>query len=79
MVLSIVIFVAQIMIHPYESLTANYTESLLYLWLVGLLGLGNTTPLQEVTSGKDAIWLLLYLPLIWGAAVISVYTLIKIR
>lgn len=47
LILSIPIFVLQSLIHPYKSKAANYLESFLFLWLVCLLGLANTTALQD--------------------------------
>ena len=52
LIISILIFVLQSLIHPYESKVANYLESFLFLWLVCLLGLANTTALQDEIKSK---------------------------
>lgn len=68
LVLCITIFVLQTVIHPYKNKLANYTESFLFLWLVGLLSLANTTALQN--NPMKELWPLLYIPVMLGAIVL---------
>lgn len=83
MVLTIVIFVLQTFIHPYRNVVANYIESLLFLWLVCLLGLGNTTALQETLADykdgeSDPVWptnVLLGIPLAIALVVTVVHSI----
>ncbi len=76
LVLSIVIFVMQTIIHPYQDKIANFLESLILLWLVGLLSLGNATMLQ-IPDKKG--WPLLYLPVVCGFIVLVVTIILQIR
>ena len=80
LVLSIVTFVAQTFIHPYRNTVANYTESLLFLWLVCLLGLGNTTALQD-DIGEKPVWpdALLYIPVAVGLVALVIHCVLRIR
>lgn len=85
LILSIFIFVMQAIIHPYESKLANYMESVLFMWLVGLLGLGNTTALQaqlqdDVEADHNPKWpnALLYIPVVCGGVVLIVHLLFLI-
>lgn len=77
LVLAIAVFVLQTMIHPYTDKVANYMESLLFLWLVCFLGLGNTTELQSGNHGRwpDA---LLYIPLACAFVVMTVHCVLLI-
>lgn len=75
----------QAIIHPYESKLANYMESVLFMWLVGLLGLGNTTALQaqlqdNVEADHNPKWpnALLYIPVVCGGVVLIVHLLFLI-
>ncbi len=78
LVIAIAIFVLQTLIHPYKSKLANYTESLLFLWLVCLLGLGNTTELQ---TGRHKGWsdALLYIPVACALVVMVVHCVLLAR
>lgn len=78
LVLTIAIFVMQTMIHPYRNKVANYMESILFLWLVCFLGLGNTTELQ---SGKHERWpdTLLYIPVACALVVMTIHCVLLIR
>lgn len=78
LVIAIAIFVLQTLIHPYKSKLANYTESLLFLWLVCLLGLGNTTELQ---TGNHKGWsdALLYIPVACALVVMVVHCVLLAR
>ncbi len=76
LVLSIIIFVMQTIIHPYQDKIANFLESLILLWLVGLLSLGNATILP-IPDGNG--WPLLYLPVVCGFIVLVVYIVLQIR
>lgn len=78
LVLAIAIFVVQTMIHPYRSQVANYTESVLFLWLVCLLALGNTTELQ---TGRHDRWpdAFLYIPVVCSLVVTIVHCGLLIR
>ena len=79
LVLTIAIFVFQTFIHPYRNIAANYIESVLFLWLVCLLGLGNTTALQDSIDDSDGEvprWpdALLYIPVAVGLVVAVVHS-----
>ena len=81
LVLSIVVFVLQTFMHPYESKVANYMESLVFLWLVCLLGLGNTTALRDDISSGNPKWpdALLYIPVAVGLVVLVVHLILQAR
>ena len=89
LILSISIFVLQSMVHPYESTMANYLESFLFLWLVCLLGLFNTSALQDELktmkqmSGEDfePKWpkALLYIPVALGLLVLLIVLVLTFR
>lgn len=88
LILSIPIFVLQSFIHPYKSKVANYLESFLFLWLVCLLGLANTTALQDEIkaaekygTNKGPWWpnALLYIPVAVGLVVAVVHFVFLFR
>lgn len=78
LILAIVIFVMQTVVHPYRDTLSNYMESLLFLWLVCLLGLGSTTELvdHEHTGWPNA---LLYIPLGFGFVVMAIHCMLLAR
>lgn len=76
LLLSLVLFIVQFYIHPYEDAKANYLESFVLFSLVVFLGLGSTTSLIEVShfhSKNFTLWPLFYLPLAVGAVVATLY------
>ena len=78
LILAIIIFVMQTMVHPYRSTLSNYMESLLFLWLVCLLGLGSTT---ELVDHRHVGWpnALLYIPLVLGFVVMVIHCMLLAR
>lgn len=92
LVLSTALFVVQSSIHPYRNKISNYVESLLLLWLVCLLGLGNTnalqknirsrtndTTLQDSREGHEWPDALIYIPVAVGAMVLLAHSILLTR
>ena len=94
LLLSVAIFVIVTSVHPYRNVVANYVEALTLLWLVCLLGLGNTT-LHNLQSGitnnatlyddigrrENLMWpnALLYFPAAMGLLVFILYHIYCVR
>ena len=79
LLLSIAIFVIVASVHPYQNTVANYTESLLFLWLVCLLGLGNSTSLGSIKVNPKWPNALLYFPVAVGLVVLAINSIILAR
>ena len=77
LLLTVVILSMHSFVHPYKSRVANYSESLVMLVLVIILALGNTTVLVEATTDVKKFTLapLLFLPILVGGIITTVYTL----
>ena len=80
--LSIIFFLVQFYLHPYEDRIANYLESFVLLVLVVLLGLGNTTVLVDNVDDSQRYYALLslyYLPVLVGGVTTVIYIAYQIR
>jgi hypothetical protein len=76
LLLTLMLFIVQFYIHPYEDAKANYLESFVLFSLVIFLGLGSTTSLVRAShfhSNNFTLWPLFYLPLVVGAVVATIY------
>ena len=74
--MSVIFFLVQFYLHPYEDKIANYLESFVLLVLVVLLGLGNTTVLVDTVDGSQRYFTLLplyYLPVLVGGVTAFIY------
>lgn len=74
--LSVIFFLVQFYLHPYEDRISNYLESFVLLVLVVLLGLGNTTVLVDTVDDSQRYFTLLplyYLPVLVGGVTAVAY------